>query len=231
MPIRYLILDAGGVMVHPAHFMDWNVPADYKKILGKYADDIPGPAWTRAVRAECEIIREDVVVGGMDAEFARKKEFFAKVASRMGWQLSQSQITALAWDLTWNPARYVRYDDVLPALEMIRKKYTIGVLSDAMPSFRYIAEAWAEAEFFDTLTLSTEVGACKPDTKMYQTVCCALGAEPDQCLFIDDRECNLRGAIGYGMHAAQMLRDGGAGWDGAIVRDFEGIMKLLDTGD
>ena len=231
MPIRYLILDAGGVMVHPAHFMDWNVPADYKKILGKYADDIPSRAWTEAVRAECEIVREDIVIGGADAEFARKKEFCTKVAARLGWKLTKSRITALAWDLTWNPARYIWYDDVLPALERIHEKYSIGVLSDAMPSFRGIAEARPEAEFFDALTISTEVGACKPDAKMYQTVCCALGAEPDQCLFIDDRECNLRGATEYGMHAAQMLRDGGIGRDGAIVRNFEDIEKMLGTRD
>ena len=227
MSIRYLILDAGGVMVHPAHFMDWNVPANYRAILGDCAQDIPSAAWTAAVRACMEIVREDVVLD-VDAEFRVKTEFFTEVAAHMGWHLEQSQITALAWDLSWNPARYIWYDDVDTALERIHKKYGIGVLSDTMPSFRGIAHSRRESRHFDAFTISTEVGACKPDERMYQTVCCELKAEPDQCLFVDDRECNLRGAMKYGMHAAQMLRDGSAGWNGAIVHNFAEIEKLLE---
>ena len=227
MSIRYLILDAGGVMVHPAHFDNWNIPADYERLLGRYAKDIPSEAYAAAVRAESEIVREDVVLSA-EAEFRVKKEFFAKVAARMGWKLDRSQIAALAWDLSWNPARYIWYDDVDPVLERIHKKYRIGVLSDAMPSFRGIAQARRESRHFDAFTISTEVGACKPDERMYRTVCCELKAEPDQCLFVDDRECNLRGAMEFGMHAAQMLRDGGPGRDGAIVHNFADIEKLLE---
>ena len=40
-----LILDAGGVMVRPAHFNDWNVPTEYEALLGDHARDIPGAAW------------------------------------------------------------------------------------------------------------------------------------------------------------------------------------------
>ena len=49
--IDALILDAGGVLVHPVHG-DWNIPARYRELMGDCARDIPGAAWMEACHAE-----------------------------------------------------------------------------------------------------------------------------------------------------------------------------------
>ena len=223
-----LILDAGGVMVRPAHFNDWNVPTEYEALLGDYARDIPGPAWKEACRAEASILREDVPVHGMAEETLLRRQFLANVARRMGWTLTDGQLDALNWDFTWNPARYHWYRDVDGALGLIHMNHRIGVLSDAMPSFREFAMQRPEARHFDAMVVSTEIDTCKPDPRMYDAICKALNVRPEECLFIDDRECNLHGALTVGMHAAQMLRDGGDGWNGPIVHNFSEIIKLLE---
>ncbi len=223
-----LILDAGGVMVRPAHFNDWNVPTEYEALLGDHARDIPGAAWKEACRAEAPVLREDVLVHGIAEEALLRRQFLANVARRMGWALTESQLDALNWDFTWNPARYHWYADVEAALAHIHKDHRIGVLSDAMPSFREFAMQRPEARYFDAMVVSTEIGTCKPDPRMYAAICEALNVRPEECLFVDDRECNLRGALNVGMRAAQMLRDGGDGWDGPIVHDFSEIIRLLE---
>ena len=223
-----LILDAGGVMVRPVHFNDWNVPTEYEALLGDYARDIPGPTWKEACRAEASILREDVPVHGMAEETLLRRQFLANVARRMGWTLTDGQLDALNWDFTWNPARYHWYRDVDGALGLIHMNHRIGVLSDAMPSFREFAMQRPEARHFDAMVVSTEIDTCKPDPRMYDAICKALNVRPEECLFIDDRECNLHGALNVGMRAAQMLRDGGDGWNGPIVHNFSEIIKLLE---
>ena len=96
--VKALILDAGGVMVRPLHG-DWNVPARYRELLGDYARDVSGEAWREACRAEAHIVREDVYVQGMQVERGLRREFFRKVAERMGWALSDQTLDALAEDI------------------------------------------------------------------------------------------------------------------------------------
>ena len=48
--IKALVLDAGGVMVHPIHG-NWNIPVHYREHLGAYARDIPGKKWLEACAA------------------------------------------------------------------------------------------------------------------------------------------------------------------------------------
>ena len=75
-------------------------------------------------------------------------------------------------------------------------------------------------EIFDAVVISTEIDACKPDAKMYLEICRRMGLTPQDCLCVDDRECNLRGAMDCGMAAVQMCRDGLPTWDGPCVRDL-----------
>lgn len=83
--IDALILDAGGVLVHPVHG-DWNIPARYRELMGDCARDIPGAAWMEACRAESATLREDVIVPDMAAERALRLKFLRDVAARMGWR-------------------------------------------------------------------------------------------------------------------------------------------------
>ena len=51
------------------------------------------------------------------------------------------------------------------------------------------------------LTLSFEVGAVKPEPEIYLACLSALGVEPGEALFVDDRPVNVEGARALGMHA------------------------------
>lgn len=229
MKIKALILDAGGVMVKATHGA-WNIPAKYREILGEYAADVKTPKWQAAHDKHAHIIREDYLMpGDTEREYRLRREFFQAVAAELHWALTERQLDDIAYDFTWNTGRYIWYDDVNPALEAWQQRVKTGMLSDAMPSFRPFAETQGAARFLDAIVLSTDVGATKPAPKMYLTICQRLGVKPEECLFTDDREINLRGALKCGMHAVQMDREGDViRWDGPVVRNFEELNAHME---
>lgn len=89
-----------------------------------------------------------------------------------------------------------------PMIDLVAKlkqQYKIGMLSN-------ISGDWFKALFqpedlalFDTLTLSFEVGATKPDPQIYQIAAYRLGVPCDECVFIDDVESNVTAAKERGM--------------------------------
>ncbi len=58
---------------------------------------------------------------------------------------------------------------------------------------------------FEERILSFQVGAMKPDPKIYATAETAAGVAPERILFLDDKIENVQAAIARGWHAAQCL--------------------------
>lgn len=227
MKLRALILDAGGVLVHPIHG-DWNIPAKYREYLGAYADEVPGERWLAACREAAHFLREDIPISGIEEEHHLRREFLKDVAIRMDWRLSADAIEALAEDFTFNTCRYAWYDDVLPHLDKWHRCMKVGILSDAMPSFPRVVRNHPAYGFVHAMVISTELGCAKPDARMYLEICRQLDVKPEQCLFVDDKICNLEGAMQLGMAAVQMCRDGMAGWNGDKVHDLSELNVYME---
>lgn len=229
MKIKALILDAGGVMVKAVHGA-WNIPAEYKNILGQYASDVGTEKWQAVHDQNCHIIREDILMpGDTDREYILRREFFAAMAQDLGWRLSEQQLSDIAHDFTYNPKRYIWYDDVNEYLKKWHGAVKTGMLSDAMPSFRDFTFDHKSDIHFDCILLSTDIGATKPRADMYNTICKCLGVRPEECLFVDDKEINLTGAQECGMHAVQMDREGDiVRWNGPVVRNFEELNCFME---
>ena len=229
MKIKALILDAGGVMVKAVHGA-WNIPAEYKNILGEYAKDVGTAKWQAAHDKNYRIIREDILMPkDTGREYALRREFFTAMAQDLGWQLTEKQLTDIAYDFTYNPLRYIWYDDVNAYLKKWHGSIKTGMLSDAMPSFRDFTVDHGSDIYFHSILLSTDIGATKPDAKMYETICRQLNANPGECLFVDDREINLTGAEKCGLRAVQMDREGDViRWRGPVVHNFEELDRFME---
>ena len=225
--IKTLVLDAGGVLVHPLHG-DWSIPVKYREFLGCYVEDVGNDKWKEACRAEAALIREDIYIKDMEEERGMRLNFLKAVAKRMDWELSEDTFEAMAEDFTYNVSRYAWYEDTLPWLKDWHSRIQVGILSDAMPSFPHVVRNHEACRYIDALVISTEIGTAKPDAKMYLEICKKLNAAPEDCLFVDDRVCNLEGAMRIGMHAVQMCRDGMIGWDGDKVRDLTELNRYLE---
>lgn len=225
--IKALILDAGGVLVHPYHG-DWYIPVKYREYLGQYAGDIGSEAWHEACRAEAQYLHEGNLVSDTSKEYALRLKFLEKVAGRMGWKLSAESLTALAHDFTYNTDRHAWYDDAELWLRTWRKKLRLGILSDAMPSFMDVVEAHPARNYIEKTIISSSLGITKPDVRMYAAICDAMNIDPADCLFVDDKPCNLEGAMAYGMRAVQMCRDNLTEWEGDSVHDLSELNAYVE---
>ena len=151
--IRNLILDAGGVMVHPFHGY-WDIPMKYRELMGDYAREVGSPAWIAALPTAREYLREDRFVSGTDEEFSLRLAFLRAMHDALGWNMPQEQLRLLAEDFTYNEGRYAWFDDVDAYLSKWHGRYRIGILSDAMPSFLDVARKHDVQGFFEEIIIS-----------------------------------------------------------------------------
>ena len=228
--MKHLIFDCGGVLVYPAAGT-WAIPVRMREVLGPRFSDIGGEKYARAHREAAPWLDESRLILTLDEEYRRRREYLRVLDAGMGWRLTEAELDLLADDFTHNIRRYGFYEDIDAWLPRWKRDHALGILSDAMPSLPVFLRQYGILDLFDAAVFSTQIGAIKPDPRMYSAILEALGADPGDCLFVDDRPCNLDGAIRAGLRAVQMIRPGTAPealWDGPRVNDFEALDRLLE---
>ena len=229
--MKHLIFDCGGVMVWP-RLGEWNIPFGALEILGPRARDIYTSKYLTAHRTAVHFLDEDQLVPNVEAERHLRRKYVLSMNDLMDWQLTTLDISRLADDFTDNINRYGLFEDVAPWLMRWKSRYSLGMLSDAMPSLIKFMDQWGLLSLFDATVISTQIGAIKPDPKMYEAILQKLNAEPADCLFVDDRAANLEGAIAAGMKAVQMARPAFLPevlWDGPVVDSFEALDRPIEA--
>ena len=228
--MKHLIFDCGGVMVWP-RLGEWNIPFGSFKILGTRARDIYSAKYLTAYRVAVRWLDEAQLVPNIEVERQLRREYVQSLNIQMDWRLTPVEIGRLTDDFTDNINRYGLFEDVAPWLKRWKTRYKLGILSDAMPSLLRFMDQWGLLSLFDAAVISTQVGAIKPDPRMYAAILQKLNADPGDCLFIDDRADNLEGATAAGMKAVQMARSAFLPqkiWDGPVVNSFEALDRLIE---
>lgn len=101
------------------------------------------------------------------------------------------------------------YDDVEPALtELKRRGLKLGVISNFDSRLFDVLRACKLDRFFDSIHISTRVGAAKPDPAIFQAALGHHGIEPRQAWHVGDslRE-DVEGAMAIGVSAVLLDRD------------------------
>lgn len=223
-----IILDAGGVICLPRPG-DWLTPVRFDEIIGENRLKTVTPAKLAAAKeaAAAIYLDESLPLPDETFEFAARRNYFIDLAKRLSWTLTDREADVLARDMTENDSRYDFYDDSRSALTELREMGALGLLSDTMPSLKRVFENAGFLELFDSVVISCDVGATKPDERMYRAILESLDAEPGACVFCDDRIANLEGAEKLGIRAIHMCREGASEWHGESVRDLWELVRLL----
>jgi putative hydrolase of the HAD superfamily len=127
---------------------------------------------------------------------------------------------------TFFPALYERFgratawrifEDVPPTLAALRERgLRLGVISNWDDRLRGLLEELGLARHFEVIVISCEVGALKPERRIFDTALRALGLPAAAVLHVgDDFESDVLGARAAGMAALHLARKGPAG-DGTI---------------
>ncbi len=91
-------------------------------------------------------------------------------------------------------------------LEGLRSRHRVLALSNTnVIHFAMVKEAYPLLRHFDGYVLSYEVGAAKPESKIYREAIARAQCDPAECFFTDDLAVNVEAARAHGMDAVQFL--------------------------
>lgn len=141
--------------------------------------------------------------------------------SRESWyQLVRESFGETAVDLpaAFFPAVYNRfaeadtwriYDDVFPALDALtRRGLKLGVISNWDERLRPLLARLGLAQYFSSLVISCEVGATKPDPRLFHQAATELAVARHELLHVgDNHTTDVLGAESIGAIARQVVRN------------------------
>jgi putative hydrolase of the HAD superfamily len=182
LPITAVIFDLGRVLVN----------VDTQRLWTFFFEQVE-PKDTQ--RALAQIMADPMMVqysiGQLDS-----KAFHRQLCDNYGLTLSFAQF-ASRWCDIFSP---------IPGMDEIVKslggKVRLGLLSDTDPlHWNYIKANYPLMNCFAKPTLSFEIGAMKPSRESYLAAAKNTNTEVSRCLFIDDLQNNVDGAVAAGMRA------------------------------
>lgn len=125
------------------------------------------------------------------------KQFFDLIAGGLEPTMSFDYFCG-AWNSTFGP------DPLVPEkfMQRLSRDFRLLALSDTNElHFRYLRDNFPILSFFDDFILSFEVGLLKPSLQIFEVALEKSNCSPGECLFIDDLETNVEGAINAGLMA------------------------------
>ena len=107
-----------------------------------------------------------------------------------------------------DPANWVVYDDVFPALEELRGAgIRLGVISNFDSRLYRLLEGLGLKRYFDSVTISSEAGYAKPAPEVFQFALAVTGASADEALHVGDApHLDVAGANAAGIEAILIRR-------------------------
>jgi len=100
----------------------------------------------------------------------------------------------------------------------LRRKYTIGLISNAWNDLREYITKQGIADVFDAMIISAEVGVVKPDARIFQIALDQFKVRAKEAMFVDDFKENIEGCEKVGMQGL-LFRD--------PERDIQKLKALL----
>ena len=158
----------------------------------------------------------------MAQKFDSLKEAFENVCKEFNVECPEDRMEQLIgmWNKSWMLAK--PYEDVLPALEKLKQKYKLILVSntDAVSILR-VLEKFKMVELFDKKYLSYEVGMIKTDKNFLKMVVDDMGVGVEDCVIVgDSMQSDMQPAERIGMKAILVDRKGS--------REYSPCIKTLN---
>ena len=84
-------------------------------------------------------------------------------------------------------------------IRSLRDKYKVGLISNAWSDLRDFIVREKFDDVFDKMIISAEVGAVKPEPKIFQIALEHFGVKPREAVFVDDFYINIEGCEKVGI--------------------------------
>lgn len=208
MEIKAILFDSGRVLNWPVTG-NWFITPNFWKYVNKDIFDSLDKNVIASAFAEADkYILTQKFMSTKEEEYQHFIKFYEIFSSQLPeLQLTADAIENIASDLVFNPQKYVFYDDALAVIPELKGKYKLAIVSDAWPSLLDVYEENNMTSYFDSIIISSFIGASKPDSKMYSTALQELNIKPEEAIFIDDSLKNCMGALAIGIKTVLLCRN------------------------
>ena len=192
-PVRHIVFDIGKVLIH----YDPNIP--FSRLI---PDETERNAFFDNVCTHEWNLEQDRGRSWTDAEALLIDQFPDKAELIRAFRLHWPEMVSHAYD-----------DSVDLMLDLIQQGRDVTMLTNfAADTFKQAREMYPFLKVPRGVTVSGEIGMIKPDQEIYDTHAKSFDLESAACLFIDDSEKNVEGAISAGWQAvhftgAEKLRE------------------------
>jgi glucose-1-phosphatase len=184
--IKTIFFDLGNVII----------PFDFKRAYGRMAELCGCKAEEVPARIRATGLVAPFEKGEIEAE-----PFVRELSAALKLGISYQEFCE-CWSCIFLPEALV--PEAL--LADLRSRYRLLALSNTNPiHFAMLKEAYPLLRHFDGYVLSYEVGAAKPEAKIYQEGIARAQCSPEECFFTDDLAVNVEAARTHGMDAVQFL--------------------------
>ena len=135
-----------------------------------------------------------------------QSDFFAHyeqlVLRGAGYEVDLQTASAVWLTVRKQECGFALYDDVLPVLNNLRSQgFVIGVVTNMSRPGDDVASSTGFRGSVDFTLSSMDVGASKPDPKMFQAALSQAGVPPEQAVHVGDQiETDIDGAKGVGIN-------------------------------
>lgn len=151
-------------------------------------------------RAGCDLAALKVMMGevaklGYESGHIGTDDFLEEINTRLGTNLNREEFT-LIWTTSFreNP-------DMAQLMQKLKTQLPLYLLSNTNEvHYEWLQHHYDVARHFNELILSYKMRYSKPELQIYHEVLRRSGLPAEECLFIDDLECNIKAASGLGMN-------------------------------
>jgi epoxide hydrolase-like predicted phosphatase len=89
--------------------------------------------------------------------------------------------------------------DFIEYIQSLRPKHHVGLISNAWSGLREYITREKIINAFDSVTISAEVGAAKPEPRIFQVALEQAGVKAEEAVFVDDFQANITACESIGM--------------------------------
>lgn len=178
--IRAIIFDIGGVVLIPKTFHP--LAGEYAGMMGLKEEEVYGVLVKYWRMWKLEKIKES--------------EFFENLTRDLKVETDKNRLREMMYSVPKMD------EDVLSLTKKLRRRYEIFALTNHVREFfEFLDRRHGLEGMFSRIFKSYETKLAKPDPRFYEYVLKEIGRKAEECVFIDDREDNIRSAKELGIRA------------------------------
>ena len=132
-----------------------------------------------------DIFQKIAVAGGVSVEDVKTQAIEFYKQNKRG---HREVIRLLGIDYPeWSPLYEELYPDTVKCLQILAKKYKLGIIANQIPGAEKRLEGMGIRRYFDVIVSSAEEGVAKPDPRIFNIALTRAGCTPEQAVMIGDR--------------------------------------------